>query len=75
MDYYVLMRLRSGVCDGEHEEWDGHDGRHHLLRCDRYDGRRPEEECLYDDKKIGEWKEWWVRNEYLGMGIPTNLPD
>jgi len=37
MDYYVLMRLRSWVCDGEHEECDGHDGRHHLLHCDRYD--------------------------------------
>jgi len=54
MDYYVLMRLRSGVCDGEHEECEGHDKRHHLLHCDRYDGRRPEEESLYDDKKLVE---------------------
>ena len=53
LDYYVLMRLQSGVCDGEHEECEGCDKRHHLLHCDRYDGQRPEEECLYDDKRLG----------------------
>ena len=30
---------------------------------------------MYDDKELGKWKKWWVRNEYLGMGIPTNLPE
>jgi len=75
MDYYVLMRLWSGLCDGEHEEYNDSDKSHHLLHCNRYDGRRPEEESLYDDKELGKWKEWWVRNKYLGMGIPTNLPE
>jgi len=35
MDYYILMRLRSGVCDGKHEEYDDCDKRHHLLHCNR----------------------------------------
>ena len=60
MDNYVLMRLRSGVCDGEYEECDNCDKRHHLLHCGRYDSRRPEEESLYDDKKLEKWKEWWM---------------
>ena len=75
MDYNVLMRLRSGVCDGEHEDCDDSDKRHHLLHCNRYDKDRPEEESLYNDKELEKWKGWWVRNEYLGMGIPTNLPE
>jgi len=54
MDYYVLMRLQSGVCDGEHEECNDSDKGHHVLHCNRYDGRRPEEDSLYDDKELGK---------------------
>ena len=52
-----------------------HETRHHLLHCDRYNGSTPEEKSLYDDRSLEGWKEWSVRNEFLGMVIPTNLPE
>ena len=72
LDCYVLMRLRSGADKWGHEECKNYDFRHHIAMCDRYEWKRPERHTLYDDKQIGKSKEWWISNEYLGMGIPTN---
>ena len=72
LDGYVLMRLRSGSDKRGHEECKNYEFRHHLALCDKYKKKQPELHTLYDDKEIDNWKKWWIENEYLGMGIPTN---
>jgi len=75
LDAYVLIRLRSGTDKKGHENCQGFEFRHHLALCTRYDHLRPELETLYQDRKVGEWKKWWTYHEYLGMGIPSTLPE
>ena len=75
VDYYVLIRLRSGADNRGHEECEKGDNRYHLIRCNKYDRPNLDEEDLYDDKRIPQWKEWWTRNEYLRMGIPMNMKE
>ena len=36
---------------------------------------KAELETLYQDWKIEDWKKWWTYHEYLGMGIPSTLPE
>ena len=72
LDYYVLMRIRSGTDKRGHEDCTNYDFRHHLALCPKYNRSRPELSSLYDDQSINRWKEWWTINEYLNMGIPTS---
>ena len=46
-----------------------------MINCTRYNDKRPCPEFVFDDRKIDEWKKWWTKHDYLGMGIPTNLPE
>lgn len=75
MDEYILMRLRSGTDKTGHENCRNFEFRHHIAMCEKYAKGRPELSTLYDDKKIGTWKEWWERHECLAFGIPTSLPE
>jgi len=46
-----------------------------MTECSMYKTRRPLKITLFDDKHIDQWKGWWTHHEYLGMGIPTTLPE
>ena len=74
-DAYVLIRIRSGTDKTGHDECEGHDERFHMTECCKYADRRPPANTLFNDKHIGEWRVWWTYHEYLGMGIPTTLPE
>jgi len=74
-DYYVLMRIRSGADNRGHENCQFGKNRFYLINCTMYEDERPEPESVFDDRKINEWKRWWTKYDYLGMGIPTNLPE
>jgi len=67
LDYYVLMRIRSGADERGFADCPNYEFRHHLALCQKYDKSRPELSGLYDDKKLDEWKKRWVDNEYLGI--------
>ena len=75
LDAYVLLRLRSGTDKKGHETCPNYDYRHHLALCGKYSYLRPELETLYQDRRIEDWKKWWTYHEYLGMGIPSTLPE
>lgn len=75
LDFYVLLPIRSGADNRGHEDCQNVDRRFHLIECSKDVRDRPKPETLYDDRCIDSWKKWWTVNEFLGMGIPTNLPE
>ena len=75
LDAYVLIRIRSGTDKVGHDTCMGYEERFHMTECDKYETRRPPIKTLFNDKHVNEWKEWWTHHEYLGMGIPTTLPE
>ncbi|PWW74112.1 hypothetical protein C7212DRAFT_346765 [Tuber magnatum] len=58
-----------------HEEYDGKEDRDHLLVCTKWLQERPDIWRVYEDKMILEFKEWWRRHWYLGMGIPLSVKE
>jgi len=75
LDFYVLARLRSGADNRGHEKCMGGDNRFHLINCPRYDKSRPEPETIMNDRYLSDWCKWWKIHEFLGMGIPANVPE
>jgi len=75
LDAYGLLTLRSGTDKKGHETCPNYDYRHHLAMCTKYSHLRQELETLYQDQKVEDWKKWWTYHEYLGMGIPSTLPE
>ena len=69
MDAFVLMRLRTGVVELSHANCVDGDDRFHVQKCDRFVEGRPTSD-IFDDRCVPDWKKWWVRHWYLGMGIP-----
>ncbi|PWW74187.1 hypothetical protein C7212DRAFT_346454 [Tuber magnatum] len=74
MDAYVLIRLRLGVgikcahgCDDVQ--------RAHELVCPGTADARPDPVTLYDDKRVVDWRWWWVEHGYLRLGIPPASKD
>jgi len=62
------MRLWSGVGQRGHEEYEDGEERFHLHKCPKYSAGILRL-CISDDKGISEWKTWWLRHCYLGLGI------
>jgi len=73
LDCYVLFRLRIGVGNHGGEPCGDGEERFHALKCERFKDERPDCSTIWDDKEIKVWKKWWLRHEYLGMGIPSTM--
>ncbi|PUU74859.1 hypothetical protein B9Z19DRAFT_395619 [Tuber borchii] len=75
LDFYILVRLRSGAGLYGHDECPRYDERLHLSKCVRYNKEQPGPDSLFQDKQVGRWKEWWQLHMNLGLGIPRALND
>ena len=75
LDCYVLFRLRIGVGKHGGKPCDDEEERFHTLKCDRFKDTRPDGSTIFDDGKIDVWKRWWMKHEYLGMGIPSTMTE
>ena len=69
------MRVRSGTDKAGHEEYRGYEERFYLTECHKYTIWRPLIKTQFDDKHINELVKWRTYHEYLGMGLPTTLPE
>lgn len=75
IDFYVLIRIRSGTDVSGHKECiDGLD-MFHLANCPRFRALGPGPDQLFVDKSIADFKAWWTHHRWLEMGIPRQHPD
>ncbi|KAG0136140.1 hypothetical protein HOY82DRAFT_599685 [Tuber indicum] len=75
MDVYCLVRIRSGAGLWGHEDCDGGDERHHLVRCRRYMPKGLGPLALFDDKRVPDWVTWWRHHCWVGLGVPRGHVD
>jgi len=75
MDFYVIMRLHSGMGVSGHDTCGDDLPRYHLLDCLRFAAGLPCRSTRVDDKVIGDWVDWARHHFYLGMGIPKGLEE
>jgi len=73
LDFFPLIRIRSGTGMVGHNDCANNENRHHWTLCDRYTALRPHKDSLYDNKRIGDWVAWLRHHDMLGLGIPANL--
>ena len=73
IDFYVIMRLRTGTGVSGHDPCCDDLPRYHLLDCLRFAAGRPCRGSHCDDKVIGDGVDWARQHFHLGMGIPKGL--
>ena len=75
MDFYVLVRIRSGTDVSRYEECINGLDRFHHTNCPRLGALGPGPDKLFVDESIPNFKAWWTHQWWLGMGIPKQHSD
>jgi len=74
LDFFAVIRIRSGTGIVGHDDCIGKDDRFHYISCNRYDDCRPRFETLFNNRHLQDWVGWIHSHNMLGLGIPSNTP-
>jgi len=72
LDFYALVRIRSGTGLVGHDGCIGRKDRYHWTSCNKFLTMRPARDTLHDNSKIAPWIKWIKHHDMLGLGIPSN---